>query len=342
MDYPDHYMRRLKTVNLTIPCVAGPYTSINCKLTLVGSQIRIDNVASSPQDYAQDSHFVTNLTATQSIATSSAQSDSGMFELNFRDDRYLPFEGAGVISQWLISLPQDCNAFDFETISDVVINLKYTSRDGGDVLGGVAKQAAVLPGPATQLPLGQTAVRFPNQNNLARAFSLRHEFPTEWYKFLNPLAADTMQTMKLALTHERFPFQYRGKKIRISQMDLVFRFKDIHSTTLFKTGTPLGDFGAAGLLNVYLTSSAFAPGQQPPTQPPAQAQPIALKSTPVSFGGAPYGTGPVVTGTGLVWLQVFTSGGSIGNVASTLLDGNHHLLPAYVEDIFIVCHYSVA
>jgi len=40
MDYPGHYMRRLKSVSLTIPCVAGPYTSINCELTLVSSQIR--------------------------------------------------------------------------------------------------------------------------------------------------------------------------------------------------------------------------------------------------------------------------------------------------------------
>jgi hypothetical protein len=30
----------------------------------------------------------------QSIATSNAQNDDGMFELNFRDERYLPFEGA--------------------------------------------------------------------------------------------------------------------------------------------------------------------------------------------------------------------------------------------------------
>jgi len=116
-----------------------------------------------------------------------------MFELNFRDERYLPFEGAGVISQWLIELPQDCNAFDFETISDVVINLKYTSRDGGDALKAVAKQAAVLPGPAAQLRPARARPSFPSQNNLVRFFSLRHEFPSEWYKFLNPLGADAAQ-----------------------------------------------------------------------------------------------------------------------------------------------------
>ena len=34
----------------------------------------------------------------QSIVTSHGQNDSGLFELNFRDERYLPFEGAGAIS----------------------------------------------------------------------------------------------------------------------------------------------------------------------------------------------------------------------------------------------------
>ena len=32
------------------------------------------------------------------IATSTAQSDAGVFEFNFRDERYMPFEGAGAVS----------------------------------------------------------------------------------------------------------------------------------------------------------------------------------------------------------------------------------------------------
>jgi hypothetical protein len=247
MDYPGHYLRQVESVSLTMPCVTGPYTSVNCKLTLVSSKIRVDTSATNPQDYIHDSHFVTNFADTESIVTSSAQNDSGMFEVNLQDERYLPFEGAGVIPQWLIELPQDCNAFDFETISDLIINLKYTSRDGGDALWAVAKQAAVLPGPVDQGTVSANSAAFPNQSNLVRFFSLRHEFPTEWYGFLNPLSADPAQSMSVALTNERLPFQYRGKKISISQIDLLLKFKDLHNTQQFKTGTPLGDFvsGAA-------------------------------------------------------------------------------------------------
>src|SRR4029453_273383 len=123
-DYPGHYMRRIKSVSLTIPCVTGPYTSINSTLTLLSNKIRIDG--NGKVDYAEpvdqdDLRFVTNFAALQSIATSHAQNDNGMFELNFRDERYLPFEGAGVISRWRLDLPKESNAFDFDTISDVVL-----------------------------------------------------------------------------------------------------------------------------------------------------------------------------------------------------------------------------
>ena len=138
-DYPGHYMRRLKSVSLTIPCVTGPYTSVNCTLTLLKSKVRVstDTQPAYPEqvaDGSSDPRFVYNFAATQSIATSTGQNDSGMFEVNFRDDRYLPFEGAGAISTWQITMPQDTNAFNFETISDVILNFNYTSRDGGDAL----------------------------------------------------------------------------------------------------------------------------------------------------------------------------------------------------------------
>ena len=40
MDGPGHYFRRIKTVAVSIPCVTGPYASVNCTLTLLKSSIR--------------------------------------------------------------------------------------------------------------------------------------------------------------------------------------------------------------------------------------------------------------------------------------------------------------
>jgi hypothetical protein len=83
VDYPGHYMRRIKTVSLTVPCVVGPYTGVNCTLTLLRSKTRTSAVDAGT--YVKDMdvenpRVATNFSATESIATSSAQNDSGLFE----------------------------------------------------------------------------------------------------------------------------------------------------------------------------------------------------------------------------------------------------------------------
>src|SRR5690606_33416433 len=73
--------------------------------------------------------------ATQSIATSTGLSDAGLFEANLRDERYLPFEGKGAVSNWKIDLPKTLKSFDYGAIADVVLELQYTAREGGDAFG---------------------------------------------------------------------------------------------------------------------------------------------------------------------------------------------------------------
>lgn len=58
------------------------------------------------------------------IAISNGQNDSGLFELNFRYARYLPFEDAGAISERDLKLPE-FRQFDYNTISDVVLHARY-------------------------------------------------------------------------------------------------------------------------------------------------------------------------------------------------------------------------
>ena len=136
MDYPGHYMRRIKSVAMTVPCVVGPYTSLNCTLRLLEHTFRTSAIAKNKSDYGEkidetDDRFSTVNVPISSIALSSGQNDSGVFELNFKDERYLPFEGAGAVSKWRIELPEKFRQFDYSTISDVVLHLRYTAVDGG-------------------------------------------------------------------------------------------------------------------------------------------------------------------------------------------------------------------
>jgi hypothetical protein len=41
LDYPGHYMRRIKNVSLTLPCTTGPYVGVHCRLQQLSSGIRL-------------------------------------------------------------------------------------------------------------------------------------------------------------------------------------------------------------------------------------------------------------------------------------------------------------
>ena len=223
MDYPGHYMRRIKSVSLTIPCISGPYTTVSCKLTMTKNSVRTNATSlTDPSQYsrklvngapADDPRFRDAVGALQSIATSHAQNDSGLFELNFRDERYLPFEGAGAISLWHLELPAAVRQFDYDTISDVIIHLKYTARDGGDVLKTNA---------ATSLntKINQMLVST-KDTGLMRIFSAKNDLATEWYRFLNPLNTTDDQVLTLSLDKTRFPLFVQGKTIKIKSVELA-------------------------------------------------------------------------------------------------------------------------
>jgi peptidoglycan hydrolase-like protein with peptidoglycan-binding domain len=219
MDYPGHYMRRIKTVSLSIPCIVGPFTGVNCTLSLLRNETRINSTMTGG-NYAKvdenDDRFRTMFGSISSIATSHAQNDSGLFELNFSDERYLPFEGAGLITDWQIDLPIENNQFDFASLSDVIMHISYTSRPGGGLLtaGANMNLQTVLP------------------DSAARIFSLKHEFGTEWYKFLHP-DNNADQELIVNLKPEHFPFFIRGKlsTLKIKTLDLFVETEETNDFT---------------------------------------------------------------------------------------------------------------
>lgn len=204
-DYPGHYMRRLKNVSVSVPAVVGPYASVNCTLSLQESRIRTSPDLKDNNKYLwqgpEDDRFAVLPGGMQSIVTSGANNDSGLFETNLRDERFLPFEGAGAISTWKLDLPQNYPSFDHATISDVILHVRYTARQG---VQPVAVNAALreLFAPA-------------NQPGLALLFSLPHDFPTEWAAFVNgtgPFAA--------TVRADYFPYFAQGKPIQVTGLDL--------------------------------------------------------------------------------------------------------------------------
>lgn len=133
MDYHNNYFRRIKSVKISIKCEKEPYTTISCILTLSKNEYRVnEDVTNGYIKTANDNRFVSAHVPTNSIQTSDGNYDDGMFEFNFNDERYLPFEGAGAISEWSIQLNSDYKQFDFESITDVIIHMDYTAKGATD------------------------------------------------------------------------------------------------------------------------------------------------------------------------------------------------------------------
>jgi hypothetical protein len=219
MDGPGHYFRRIKTVAVSIPCVAGPYVSVNCTLTLLKSSIRKTAVVGDKyaRTDANDDRFADYFGSLQSIVTSSAQNDSGLFETNLRDERYLPFENSGAISEWQLQLPadpskQDPAQFDYSTISDVILHVRYTARDGGGLLRNNAlAQLREL------ISAGQAI-------GSMRWFSVRHEFPSEWARFVTQVPpAGFRHELKINLRPEHYPFWSQGMTKIVKGVDVFAR-----------------------------------------------------------------------------------------------------------------------
>ena len=195
MDSPGQFNRRIKTIAISIPCITGPYTTVHAKLSLLQSSIRISSLLKDGEYKragTEDDRFRDFNGAIQSMVTSSAQNDSGLFETNMHDERYLPFEGAGAISRWKIEIPNAIPQFDFETIADVIVHIRYTCREAGHL-----KKAAT---DHVQDDILQTA-----EGGLLQLYNVVTEFAAAWQLFIS---APGDLTRKLVLTVDKNNFPY--------------------------------------------------------------------------------------------------------------------------------------
>jgi hypothetical protein len=205
-DWPGHYMRRIKSVSVTVPVVNGPYAGVNCKLMMNGSWVRKTDSSSAvyprvgtPSDFKEYSGTI------QSIVTSTGQNDTGTFELVFRDDRYLPFEGAGADSEWSIALERATNAFDPTEVRDVVLHVRYTAREGGSSLKSASKTS--MEG-------------FPGY----RLFSAKADFPDAWEMFKTGGTDANKQVLSLPLSPTLFPPLVGNRELKITAIHVFAKW----------------------------------------------------------------------------------------------------------------------
>jgi hypothetical protein len=194
----------IKAVRLTIPCVVGPFANTSATLRLLDSKYRLD---------AQAAPIRRPVRHSVSIAASSGQNDAGVFEFNFRDERYMPFEGAGAVSTWHLSLPKSFRLFDYETISDVILRISYSAIEDSQLRLDVEKLTSTLDHALFKTLKGM---------DLQCLMSMRRDLPDAFVRLTKgPLKHD----VSFAIEERRRPWFLIGRTLLASSVRVVLRTK---------------------------------------------------------------------------------------------------------------------
>jgi CheY-like chemotaxis protein len=184
-DHPGHYFRRVRSVSVSVPAVAGPYESVNLTLSLEAGSSRIrakarlaGEVGDTYDDAGLSSRDIQALPRT--LVTSTGREDTGVGPDAAGDGRYLPFEGAGVIGTWNLTMLQEANDFDLSTVTDVVLTIRYSARSSGldaDAQRKLAKLARTYVRKERAAALGLTG------ESCGLVLSLASDFGAAWTAF---------------------------------------------------------------------------------------------------------------------------------------------------------------
>lgn len=200
--YPGQFRRTIRAVRLSIPGVIGPSVNVGARLTLMESAMRI-----TPNSGTAALRGV-QVGRNASVVTSTANADAGVFELRFDGPKHPPFRGAGAISSWTLDLPRTKRAFDYASISDVVVHVSYTAMDDG-VYRAIVEGESDTPGTIDAM-LAAGAVRI---------LSLRRDFPTEFHRLMHAAPLNEGATIRLSRDH--FPFWLSTRRLDITGIDIA-------------------------------------------------------------------------------------------------------------------------
>ncbi len=195
-DFPGHYLRLIKRVRTSVIALVPPMEGIRATLQSSGiSRVVIGGNIFQGTTIRRDP---------ESVALTSPQNATGLFELQQESHMMLPFEGSGVDMVWEFRMPKASNPFDFRTIADVLVTIEYTALDSYDYRQQVVKQ-------------------LDRSVSADRAFSFRQQFPDQWYALNNPDQNNPSMAVKFEI--KRWDFPPNIQEIKIQQVLLYFAVK---------------------------------------------------------------------------------------------------------------------
>jgi len=158
-DFPGHYLRLIRQVRTSVIALIPPTIGIRATLSTSGvSRVTIGGDV-----------FQTTLVQRppESVALCAPMNASGVLELQPQGEMLLPFEGLGVDTTWEFRMPRPANSIDYRSIADILITIDYTALDSPLYRQDVIRRLDPVSG-------GD------------RPFSLRRQFPDQWYDLHHP------------------------------------------------------------------------------------------------------------------------------------------------------------
>ena len=209
LDCPGHYMRRLKTRRLSMPAVVGPYTGVELHAVAAEEHASASRPPSpkdgdTPGPGSEDDRFVDYLGARRSRSSpAAATTTAGCSRRTCATSGSCRSRAPAPMSTWKLELPAAFPPFDYDTISDVVLHLRYTARQGGQPLADAAVESLT------------TLFEEASSSSLALMFSLRHEFSNEWHQFVSGPG-----NFAAVVKRDYFPYFTFGRTITVDAVEL--------------------------------------------------------------------------------------------------------------------------
>ena len=106
-DFPGHYLRLIKNVSLTIVAIVPPGEAIHTTLSNNGVSRAMVGIPYTQYKEIQRQP--------ESVAITTANNGTGLFEARLDDPILLPFEGSGVETTWRLEMPKECTRNELES-----------------------------------------------------------------------------------------------------------------------------------------------------------------------------------------------------------------------------------
>lgn len=250
-DFPGHYLRLVNGVKVSVIGLLPVYDNIKATLTAGNTSYVVINANNTFQ------RIPIRRMETEQVALTAASRATGVFEFQQQQSELLnPFEGMGIESRWEFNMPRFSNRMAYDNIADVIIEVDYTAMDSFQYRSQVLQD-------------------IDNTLGFSRGFSMRNDYPDQWYELQEAEEGTSEFSVEIALSRDQFPQGIENIRLDGSKLLLHFVRKDGFTNEISIAdfnlvgaaannrsmgGTTVnGTFNATALTNVLSTQSPASP-----------------------------------------------------------------------------------